>query len=321
MRAILLLLISTGLGLSADAARAQSYPYKPIRLIVGFAPGGNVDITARLLGRKLTENLGQAIIVDNREGAGGIIAANLVAKAAVDGYTLLMAPASHAMQPALYRTMPYDTVNDFAPVSTVATAPHFLVVNTALSVNTVKELIALAKSKPGWLNYGSAGVGSATHLEGELFRTMAGIDIVHIAYKGVGPAVNALASGQVQIVFTGTVAALPFIRLGKLKAVGVTSAKRLSTAPNVPTFVESGLPQFIVESPVGVLAPAGTPKAVINRLNMEIVRFTQLAEIHDAMIAQGAEQAASTPQEYKARIAEEVVRWRKVVKDAGIPLQ
>ncbi len=307
--------LAIGHSVSAD------YPVKSIRLLAGFPPGGNVDIQARLVAQKMAEFLGQPVVVDNRSGAGGIIAADLVAKAAPDGYTLLVASGGHLINPALYKKLPYDTERDFAPISIVAYAPHFMVASAALPVSTVKDLISLAKAKPGQLNYGSGGTGSATHLEGELFKSLAGVDMVHVPYKGVAFALTDLVAGRVQVVFCSTLAALPFIKSGKAKAIAVVGSKRVSIAPEVPTAVESGMPRFVVDSFTGVLAPAGTSAAIINRLNATLVKFSQSADVRETMASQGAEAAASSPRDYAEKIVAEVAQWKKIVKEAGIPVQ
>jgi len=300
---------------------AQHYPSKPIRLVVGFAPGGNVDITARLVAQKLTLALGQPVVVDNRGGAGGMIGANLVAKSTADGYTLLVVSSSHMITAATIKNSPYDPINDFSPVSTLTYGPHFVTVNAAMPVNSVKELIALARAKPGSINFGSTGVGSLTHLEGEFFKSAAGINIVHIPYKSTNLAFTDLSSGQVQLVFSSTVSSLPFIKIGKVKAIAVTGSKRLAAFPEIPTVAESGPSQFIVDSISGMLAPAKTRRDIINKLSAELRKFLNTPEIRSAMAAQGAEAGGSTPQEYSAKIAEEIARWKKVAANAGITTQ
>ncbi|MBI3043355.1 MAG: tripartite tricarboxylate transporter substrate binding protein [Betaproteobacteria bacterium] len=305
------------LGIGLDAA-AQRYPSKPIRLVVGFSPGGNVDITARLVAQKLSQSLGEPVIVDNRGGAGGMIGADLVAKSTPDGYTLLVVSSSHMINAATARHSPYDAVKDFSPVSTLTHGPHFVAVNAAMPVNSIQELIALARAKPGSINFGSAGTGSLTHLEGEFFKSAAGIDIVHVPYKSTNLAFTDLAGGHVQLVFSSTVSTLPFVRTGRVKALAVTSAKRLAAFPEIPTVAESGLPQFVVDSIAGMLAPAKTPRSIINKLSAEIRKFLSTPEMHRALAAQGAEAGGSTPKEYAERIAGEIARWRKVAADAGI---
>jgi tripartite-type tricarboxylate transporter receptor subunit TctC len=303
---------------SLDAAAAD-YPSKPIRLVVGFAPGGNVDITARLVAQKLTQAVGQSVIVDNRGGAGGAIAADLVAKATPDGYTLLVVSSSHMINAVTVKNPPYDPVKDFSPVTTLTYGPHFVAVNAAMPVNSIQDLIALARAKPGFINFGSAGIGSLTHLEGEYFKSSAGINIVHVPYKSTNLAFTELVGGHVHLVFSSTVSTLPFVKTGKIKVLAVTGSKRLGAFPEVPTVAESGLPKFVVDSIAGMLAPARTPHAIVNRLSAEARKFLTTAETQKLLAAQGAEAGGSTPQEYAARINEEIARWKAVVAAAGIP--
>ncbi len=308
------------LGVGVSAA-AQRYPSKPIRMVVGFAPGGNVDITARLVAQKLTLALGQPVVVDNRGGAGGMIGADLVAKSTPDGYTLLVVSSSHMINAATIKNSPYDPIKDFSPVSTLTYGPHFASVNASMPVSSIKELIALARAKPGFINFGSAGVGSLTHLEGEFFKWVAGIDIVHIPYKSTNLAFIDMVGGHVHLVFSSTVSTLPFVKTGKVKALAVTASKRLAAFPEIPTVAESGLSQFIVDSVAGMLAPAKTPRDIVNKLSAETMKFLNTPEMRSAMAAQGAEAGGSTPQEYAAKIAEEIARWEKVAANAGITAQ
>lgn len=308
------------LGVSVNAA-AQRYPSKPIRMVVGFAPGGNVDITARLVAQKLALALGQPVVVDNRGGAGGTIGADLVAKSTPDGYTLLVVSSTLMINAVTAKNSPYDPIKDFSPISTLTYGPHFVSVNAAMPVSSVKELIALARAKPGYINFGSAGVGSLTHLEGEFFKSAAGIDIVHVPYKSTNLAFTELVGGHVHLVFSSTVSTLPFVKTGKVKVLAVTGSKRLAAFPEIPTVVESGLPQFIVDSIAGMLAPAKTPRDIVNTLSAETIKFLNTPEMRSALAAQGAEPGGSTPQEYSVKIAEEIARWRKVVANAGITTQ
>ena len=302
-------------------AAAQRYPSKPIRLVVGFAPGGNVDITARLVAQKLTLALGEPVVVDNRGGAGGMIGADLVAKSTPDGYTLLVVSSSHMINAATVKNSPYDPVKDFSPISTLTYGPHFVSVNAAMPVSSVKELIALARAKPGTINFGSAGIGSLTHLEGEFFKSAAGIDIVHIPYKSTNLAFTDMLGGHVHLVFSSTVSTLPFVKTGKIKVIAVTGSNRLAAFPEIPTVAESGLSQFIVDSVAGLLAPAKTPRDIVNKLSAEAIKFLRTPEMHSALAAQGAEAGGSTPQEYSAKIGVEIARWKKVVANAGITTQ
>ncbi len=300
---------------------AQNYPVKPIRMVVGFAPGGNVDMTARLVAQKLALAVGQPVVVDNRGGAGGTIGTELVARSAPDGYTLLVISSTLMINAVTFKKPPYDPIRDFAPVSTLIAAPHFVSVNAALPVASVKELIALARARPGFINFGSGGIGSFTHLEGEFFKSAAGIDMVHVPYKSTNLAFTELVGGHVHLVFSSTVSTLPFVKTGKVKVLAVTGSKRLAAFPEIPTVAESGLPQFIVDSIAGLLAPAKTPRDIVNKLSAETIKFLKTPEMHSALAAQGAEPGGSTPQEYASKIAEEVARWKKVVASAGIAPQ
>ena len=314
----LLRALGTLLACLASAAWAQAYPNHPIRLVVPFPAGGTTDILARDAAPKLTEALGQSVVVDNRPGAGGNIGADLVAKSAPDGYTLLMGTVgTHAINPSLYAKMPYDHVKDFAPVVLVAGVPNVLVVNPSLPVNSVADLIKLAKSKPGAINFASSGNGTSIHLSGELFKTMAGVDMTHVPYKGSAPALTDLMGGQVQVMFDNLPSSLQQIKAGKLRAIAVTSAKRSPALPDVPTIAESGLPGFEASSWFGVLAPAGTPPAIVARLNAEINKWLQSPEGKEQLLGQGAQAAGGTPEQFAAHIRAETDKWAKVVKASG----
>jgi tripartite-type tricarboxylate transporter receptor subunit TctC len=302
----------------AAAAWAQPYPTKPIRIVVPFPAGGTTDVLARAAAQRLTETLGQPAVVDNRPGAGGNIGAELVAKAAPDGYTLLMGTVgTHAINPSLYPKMPYDHVRDFAPVILVAGVPNVLVVNPALPVKSVQELIAYAKANPGRVNFASSGNGTSIHLSGELFKTMAGVQITHIPYKGSAPALMDLIGGQVQIMFDNLPSALPQIKAGKLKALAVTSRERAPALPDVPTMAESGLPGFEASSWFGLLAPAGTPQPIILKLNADVAKWVASPEAKEKLLAQGANAAGGTPEDFARHIAAETAKWQKVVKESG----
>ena len=304
--------------LVATAALAQTYPSKPIRIVVPFPAGGTTDVLARAVAQKLTESLGQAVVVDNRPGAGGNIGAELVAKSPPDGYTLLMGTVgTHAINPGLYPKMPYDHVKDFAPVILVAGVPNVLVVNPALPFNSVKELIAYAKANPGKLNFASSGNGTSIHLSGELFKTMADVQIMHVPYKGSSPALQDLVGGQVQIMFDNLPSSLALIKAGKLKALAVTSLARAAALPDVPTLAESGLPGFEASSWFGLLAPAGTPQPVIAKLNADVAKWLASPEAREKLLAQGAIAAGGTPEDFAKHIAAETAKWQKVVKDSG----
>ncbi|HSS71576.1 MAG TPA: tripartite tricarboxylate transporter substrate binding protein [Casimicrobiaceae bacterium] len=299
-------------------ASAQTYPSKPVRLVVPYPPGGTTDILARDVGQRLTEALGQPVVIDNRPGAAGNIGSEMVAKAAPDGYTLLMGTVNtHAINAGLYSKLPYDHIKDFAPVILVARVSNVLEVNPSLPVYSVADLIKLAKEKPGQLNFASSGSGTSIHMSGELFKTMAGVDMVHVPYKGSAPAVSDLVGGQVQLMFDNLPSSLAQIKAGKLRAIAVTSAQRAPALPDIPTIAESGLPGFEATSWFGVLAPAGTPPAVVSRLNAEIDKWVQSPGGKEMLLAQGAVPAGGTPEQFAAYIRAETDKWAKVVKASG----
>ena len=301
------------------AQPAGAYPAKPIRFVVPYPPGGPLDIMARGVGAKLTESWGQAVIVDNRAGAGGNIGADFVAKSVADGYTLLMgAVATHAINPSLYGKVPYDPVKDFAPVAMVAVVPNILVVHPSLAANSVKELIELARAKPGYLNFGSGSSGSTGHLAGELFKTMAGIDMAHIPYKGAAAAMQDLLSGQVQLMFDNLANSLPQVKAGRLRALAVTTVQRSASVPDLPTVAESGLPGFDLTTWFGVMVPAGTPAEIVARLNAEIVRALGSRELKERLAAMGAEPPPNnTPERFAAFIRSESAKYAAVVRSSG----
>jgi len=306
------------LAAAAAGAWAQGYPARPIRIVVPFPAGGATDILAREAAQKLTEVWGQPVIVDNRPGAGGNIGSELVARAAPDGYTLEMGTVgTHAINASLYAKMPYDHVRDFAPVILVASVPNVLVVNPALPVNSVQELIAYAKANPGKLNFASSGSGTSIHLSGELFKVMAGVQMTHIPYKGSAPALQDLIGGQVQLMFDNLPPSLPQIKGGKLRALAVTSAVRAPALPDVPTVAEAGLPGFEASSWFGILAPAGTPPEIIAKLNAEIAKWLASPEAKEKMLALGANAAGGSPEDFARHIAAETAKWQKVVKASG----
>lgn len=304
---------------AASIAAAQSYPSKPIRLIVPYAPGGAAGILARVVADKMTHGLGQPIIVDHRPGAGTIIGVDMAAKAAPDGYTLVMGTVtSHAMVTSLSTNVPFDPEKDFAPISLIASLPFILVVHPSVPAASVAELVALAKARPGQLNYGSAGNGTSNHLAGELFKSAAGLDMVHIPYRGSGPAMLDLVGGQIPLMFDLTITALPQIAGGKVRALAITSARRSALAPALPTMAEAGAPGVEVVSWFGILAPAGTPPAIVTRLNAEIVKAMQAPDVKELLAGQGADALTSTPQEFAAYISAERAKWARVVREAGI---
>jgi tripartite-type tricarboxylate transporter receptor subunit TctC len=304
--------------LLAAGAWAQAYPTKPIRLVVPFPAAGTTDILAREVAQRLSVSFGQSVIVDNRPGAAGNIGSDLVAKSAPDGYTLLMGTVgTHAINPSLYAKMPYDHVKDFVPIVLVAGVPNVLEVTPSLPVNSVADLIKLAKEKPGQLNFASSGSGTSIHLSGELFKTMAGVDMMHVPYKGSAPAVTDLMGGQVQLMFDNLPSSLAQIKAGKLRAIAVTSAERAPALPNIPTIAESGLPGFEASSWFGLLAPSGTPAAVVARINADVNQWLQTAEAKEKLLAQGAAPAGGTPEQFAAHIRAETEKWAKVVKVSG----
>ena len=304
--------------LAALAQTDAGYPSKPIRMIVPSAPGSGPDIMARAIGQKLTESLAQPIVIDDKPGAGGIIGSEAAAKSAPDGYTLIMANAgSHAVNASLYAKLPYDPIRDFAPVTLVAMAPNILIVHPALPARTAKELIALAKERPGELTFGSGGNGSTAHLSGEMFRTMAGINIIHIPFKGSPAAVIGVIAGQIAMAFPNIPPALPHVRSGKLKALAVTTARRSGAVPDLPTIAESGLPGYEATAWFGVLAPAGTPLAIIAILNAAIVKSVHTRDMRERLAAEGAEAVGNSPGQFAQIIRSDIAKWATVVKASG----
>lgn len=318
MNHVVRVLLLTGLFFSAAiTGLAQSYPVKSVRLVVPYPPGGGTDIIARIVGQKLSEGLGQQVIVDNRGGAGGTIGTDVVAKSAPDGYTLLMAPTSHAINPSIYNKLPYDTVRDFAPITLAASATILLVVHPSVPVRTVKELIVFARMKPGQLNFGSAGNGTVFHLTGELFKRRAGIDMVHVPFKGGGPTIANLVAGQVSVAFETMLALHSFVKAGRVRSLAVTSARRSSVMPDLPTIAELGFPNIVAENWYGFYAPAATPREVVARLNTEIVKILRMAEIKDRFQGQGTEVVGSTPEQLTEYIRVEMEKWSRTAKEAG----
>jgi tripartite-type tricarboxylate transporter receptor subunit TctC len=312
-----ILLCAAVLGLAMPVP-AQQYPSKAIRVIVPFGTGSTTDTLARLLGQKLAETWGQPVVIDNRAGAGGNIGTDMVAKAAGDGYTLLMAAGSHTINPALYRKLPYDAVRDFAPVTLVGSAPQLLVATASLPANSVRELIALAAGKPGQLRYASGGNGSPSHLAMELLKSMARVDMVHVPYKGGDGVLVALLSGEMHLYFGNIRAMMPQVKAGKLKALAVTGPKRSPAAADIPTIAESGLPGYSMLAWWGLLAPAGTPGTIVTRLYREMARMLQEPALRERLAAVGIDTAGSAPEEFGAFIRAEIATWGKVVKTAGV---
>jgi tripartite-type tricarboxylate transporter receptor subunit TctC len=304
--------------LLALPAAAQPYPAKPIRVIVAFAPGGIADFSARSVSQKLSERLGVPVVVENRPGAGGIAGAEAVAKSPPDGYTLLVTSISHTINPSVRKNLPFDAVRDFAPVTLITDAPNFLVVHPSLPAKSVKELVALARARPGEISYASSGTGTSTHLSGELFKSLARIDIVHIPYKGGGPAVIDLVGGHVQMMFSTLPSVLQLVRAGKLRGLAVTGARRFPAAGEFPTMIEAGIAGFEVSGWSGMFAPAGTPPEAVSRLAAEIGTILRAPELKERFFAQGAEPVGNTPAEFAAFVSSEISKWKKVVAASGM---
>ncbi|HEX2831227.1 MAG TPA: tripartite tricarboxylate transporter substrate binding protein [Burkholderiales bacterium] len=307
----------------AAAAGAQGYPAKPVRVIVPIAPGGGQDFVARMVGQKLTAAFGQQFIIDNRPGAGGIIGTQLAVKSPPDGYTLVLVAASYTAQPSLYSKLPYDAVKDLAPITQLGGAPYLLVVNPTVPAKSVREFVALAKSSRGKLTYGSSGSGEMSNLSMELLKTLAGFDAVHVPYKGAAPALAAAISGEVDAFFPSITSGMPHVRSGKARVLAVTTAKRAALLPEVPTIAESGFPGYDVSGWYGLLAPAGTPNEIVNRLQQEVAKILDLPDVRDMQTANGRvpTPGGNTPQSFAANIQAEIARWAKVIKRAGIRLE
>jgi tripartite-type tricarboxylate transporter receptor subunit TctC len=308
-----MLVVVTGAGI----CNAQSYPNRPLRFLVGFPPGGTSDILARTIGQKLGDAIGQQVVIENRPGAGGNIGAEAAAKSAADGYTIFMSTTSQAISVSLYSKLNYDLVRDFAPVIQAVNYTNLLVVHPSLPVKSVKELIALAKAKPGQLNYGTAGNGTPPHMTGELFKSYTGVNLQHVPYKGGAPAIADLLGGQLTIMFDNVPPLLPHVQAGKMRPLAVTSLKRISVLRDVPTLDEAGLKGFDSVAWNGVLAPAGTPKEIVARLNAEILRILGTADVRERLSSQGADPVGGTPEQFALLIRDEIRKWAKVVKDSG----
>jgi len=301
----------------AGGAMAQPYPAKPIRIIAGFPPGSGADITARVIGARLSEALGQQIVVENRPGAGSNIAAEIAAKSPADGYTLFIGTVANTINATLYAKLPFDFARDFAPVVLTTAAPNVLVVHPSVPAKSVKELIALAKSRPGQLNFASAGTGTAPHLSAELFSAMAGVRMVHIPYKGSPPAVTDLLAGEVALMFSPSSTVLPHVKTGRLRALAVTTAARLPSLPELPTVAESGLKGYETITWFGFVAPARTPPAVVTRLNAEIVKVLGMPEVRNLFASQGIETLGGTPDHFAGYIRDEIAKWAKAIRLSG----
>jgi len=302
----------------AAGVRAQTWPAKPVRIVVGFTPGGAVDVTARVIAERLSPALGQQVLVDNRAGSSGNIAAELVAKAPPDGYTLHLGTYIMATSPSFFRKLAYDPVRDFAPVALTIVTPSVLVVHPSLPVRDVKQFVQLARAHPGRLNYSSAGVGAASHLCGELFNQLAGIRTNHVPYKGAVQAATDLIGGHIEFTFSTILVAIPHAKSGRLRAIGITSAKRNAELPEVPTMVEAGYPDFVWNAWWGLFAPAGTPAAIVGRVNAEVLKILERRDARDLLVAQGMEVQGSTPAELGERLKRDLVVYAELVRKAGI---
>ena len=312
----------SALSLCATDGFAQGFPNKPARIVVPFPPGAATDILARLLAQKLTEAWGQAVVIDNKPGAGSIIGAQAVASAPPDGYTLFMGHiGTHGANPALYAKLPYDPVKDFAPITLLVSIPNLLAAHPSLGVNSVAELIALAKSKPGVLNVGSPGVSTSAHLIISLFRSVTGADMTHVPFKGAAAAMQGIVNGDVQVAFDTVTSLLPHVRAGRVKALAVTSKERSASAPEVPALAEAGVPGFDVSTWFALFVPAGTPRVVIDKLNADVVRVMQAKDLADRLVTMGMANTSGTPEQLAAHVASEIARWGKVVKEANIKVE
>jgi tripartite-type tricarboxylate transporter receptor subunit TctC len=304
---------------NAQQASVAKYPVKPVRFIVGFAPGGAVDVQARVIAQRMSESLGQSVIVENRAGADGILASDFVAKSPADGYVFGYVSAGHAMNSILHaKTLPYHAINDFSPVSLVASGPLTLVVNRSFPVNSLKQLVALAKAQPGKLNFASSGSGGTMHLAGELLKSVAQVDIVHVPYKGGGPALTDVISGQIELTFVGAPASMPHIRSGRLKVLAVTSARRSLALPEVPTVAELGYPGYELGAWYGLLGPARMQPGHVNQMSAELAKTVALADTRDKLLALGIEPVGSTPERFAEHLRSEIARWTPIIAKAGI---
>ncbi|CAB5679680.1 Argininosuccinate lyase [Delftia tsuruhatensis] len=321
-RALAALALALGAALAPVQAGAQAYPSRPVRIVVPYPAGGTTDIIARLAAAQLTERLRQPFVVENRAGASGAIGSAAVAQAAPDGYTLVMGTASsHGINPALQKNLPYDAVRDFSPVTLVASTPNIIVVHPGVPVKTLAELLALARARPGQVNFGSTSAGGSPHMSAELLKMMAGVDMVHVPYKGASPMLTDLMGGQIQVGFDNLPSTIAFVRSGKLRALAVTTAQRWPGAPEIPTVAESGVPGYEVSGWFGLLAPAGTPRAVLDALQSAIAQAVQAPEVAGQLRGLGAEPVASRPEAFARQIRTDVDKWRGVAKATGVTLE
>lgn len=306
---------------AASPTAAQSYPTKPIRIVVPYAPSGGTDVIARLLAKKLSETFGQAVVVDNRSGAGGIVGTELVTHAPADGYTLLLTSSAHTIVPAMGTRTPYDPVKDFTPISLLTAQPYLMVVHSSVAASTVEEFIALAKSRNGQINYGSGGIGTAPHLAGELLQSIASVKLVHVPYKGGGPALVGVVTGEVEMLFSSLPTTLPQAQAGKVKILGISSLKRSAAAPSVPTLAEAGVPGFEVINWYGVLAPAKTTERAVTKLHDTIVRVLHAPDIAARLAADGTDVVGDSPAQFREYLEKEITKWRQVVRTTGVTAQ
>ena len=306
--------------LSPGSAGAQTYPAKPVRMLVPFPPGGGTDYTARLIGQKLSEMWGQPVVIENRPGASTTIASEMVARAAPDGYTLIMGSTNHTINPSLYMKLPYDTIRDFAPITVAVTASYVLSVHPSLPARSVKELVALARAHKGEINYSSSGRSGPQHIAGELFKLMANVDMTHVPYKGGGPAVVALLGGHVQVMFATPVSALPHVKTGKLRALGVTSLKRSEAIPQVPTISEAALPGYEAVTWWGLLGPARLPREIVNKIHGDVVKVLHTSDTQDKLAREGVNPAGTSPEQFAAMIQQDIGKMAKIVKAANMKI-
>ena len=303
------------------ATHAQSYPNRPIRFIVPFAPGGDTDVVGRALAQKLGESIGESVVVDNKGGGNGILGTELAAKSPADGYTILVGATGFVINPSLYRNLPYDALRDFVPVSLIATAPHVLVVHPSVPVKSVKDLISLARTHPGQLSFSSGGNGASSHLSGAMFNVMAQTRMLHVPYRGAGPAAIAVVSGEVSSAFLGVLAALPHVKSGRLRGIAVTGIKRSPAAPELPTIAEAGVPEFESGGWFGILAPARTPGGIIARLNAELVKIAHRPDVRAKFVSEGSDVVGSTPEHFAEYIRQQLSRWARIIKEADIRVE
>jgi tripartite-type tricarboxylate transporter receptor subunit TctC len=318
-RSLVAIVVASALGLHLAGASAQPYPNKPIRIIVPFPPGGATDVLARTVGPRMAESFGQQVVVENRSGATGNIGAELAAKAPPDGYTIVVGQASNiAINITLMGKLPYDPIKDFTPLTLLASTPNVLVIHPSLPVRGVKDLIALAKSKPGALNYATSGNGSPGHFSAELLKKMAGIDMVHIPYKGASPALIDVVGGHASLYFTAMLSAQPFVKSGRLRVIAQTSVKRSPSLPDLPTIAEAGYPDYDITSWWGMLGPAGLPRDITNKLHAEIVRIIALPDVKERLNGLGADAATNTPEQFAAYIKAEIAKWARIIRETGV---